>query len=151
MNWSALTRQLVAVVAASLLAAGCGGSSAESGNGEVALGCTLTTHAAEVIASALHKESVAELLHSAGVGLDKGCELLVETLRERPSETVSFTLATSSETLPESMSGYEFTAPAVQPTSTPGIDIDIDRIIACVQSYDVEFLVDLCTDHTIEP
>lgn len=110
--------------------------------------CELASTALELVAARLHEgEEAATIIKVLG---PSACNYVIETLAEEPYEPVSIEVH-----LPEGEVTYfdgdadELIAPAPESEPTPGVDIQ--RIIDCVQSYSIEFLVDECTAGSIEP
>ncbi len=111
--------------------------------------CELASKGLEVLAEHVHEgESVATILAATAVPL--ACKYLVTTLVEQPYETVSLEVdLPTNETTYFSGTGEELIAPAAPAESAP--EIDIERLIDCVQTYSIQFLVDECYDGYIEP
>jgi hypothetical protein len=113
--------------------------------------CELASKGLELLAEHVHEgESVATILAATVVPV--GCSYLVKTLVQQPYETVSVEVdLPTNETTYFNGSGEELIEPTAPPPAEPDPEIDIGRLIDCVQSYSIQFLVDECYDGNIEP
>jgi hypothetical protein len=110
--------------------------------------CELTANGLEWLADEVHGgESVAAAIQFLGAG---ACVYLAKAAFNDPFKDVTAKIELPSE---ESIyfegTAEELVTPAQEPE--PSRDIDIERLIACVKSYSVQFLFDKCADEYIEP
>ena len=132
---------LLLVVVAALFAAGCddddggGGGPTASQTEEI---CKLAASGLELLAQNVRQgDEVAALIKIVGPGV---CGELAKSLVEDPFEPVAVEVELpDGENTYFSGTGEELIAPAPEPEPAPSIDID--RLLACVQSYSIEFLV----------
>lgn len=132
-------------------AAGCGGDSnsggASSGD-KTSDVCEITANGLELLASEVHEgDSVAAAIKFLGPG---ACVYLAKTVFNDPFNTVDAEIELpSGEAIHFEGPAEELVAPTQEPEPSSGIDVE--RLIACVKSYSVQFLVDECADGYIEP
>lgn len=137
---------LFVVVLAGLPVVGCGD---DDDTTTTSTSCELAGKGLELLAEHVHDgEPVATILAATAVPF--ACNYLVKTLVEEPYEPVSVKIdLPRHESTYFAGTGEELIAPAPAPEPSP--EIDLERLIACVQSYSIQVLVDDCYDEVIEP
>jgi hypothetical protein len=113
--------------------------------------CALSAAAVAGIAVAVnHGKSADAVIGSAA--FTPICKSFVESVVNDPEAEVEAEVQVpTGESVEFQGTGQEFVTQA-PPAPDPSSSIpNFDRILDCVRSYDTEFLVDLCTEGTIEP
>ena len=131
----------IATIAIAIFLASKGADSADS--------CTLSVVTVSAIAAAAnHGESANAVIKNKA--FKPICTSLVKTVINEPGEQIEAEIkGPSGEAVDFEGTGEDLVSPAPPPpTSTVP---NFQRILDCVLSYDLEVLVDLCVDESIEP
>ncbi|MGH3774522.1 MAG: hypothetical protein ACRDRR_02105 [Pseudonocardiaceae bacterium] len=111
--------------------------------------CTLNAAGVGLVASGLSKGKPAQAIIATAGGVfavDEACKFAIRSLAEEPQEPVRLRLQTTSDSIDREITASQLTAPPRPLPQGP-----LDRFVKCYQSYNLQFLREMCYDGSINP